>query len=115
MTLCSLLSLPSCCCNIPFIVKTQVDGTKLGPACAASLLTATDGGMCGLAKRVMPGLSCPVGILSTPATSALVHPEDAGLASYNINLCGSDKVGLGGLPRLEQHETEKALVGWWFA
>jgi len=57
------------------------------------MLSLTDHALAGVAKRAMPGLSLPVGILSSAATSALMHPEDAGLASFNINLCGNDKVG----------------------
>lgn len=76
-------------------VQDGVDRSRLGPACAGSLLTATDAGLAGRACRAMPGLSSTVGILSSAATSALLHPEDAGCASYNINLCGQDKVGGG--------------------
>ncbi len=54
----------------------------------------TDAGLAGRAHRAMMGLSCTAGILSSAATSAPLHPEDCGLASYNINLCGQDKVGL---------------------
>jgi hypothetical protein len=75
------------------LLQDHVDVSTLGPACAGSLLTATDGGLAGKVRRAMPGLSSTVGILSSVGTSALLHPEDAAFASYNINLCGQDKVG----------------------
>lgn len=92
--LASSMHLWLCCCLVLrcFLLQDGVDRTKLGPACAGSLLTATDAGLAGKARRAMPGLSSTVGILSSALTSALLHPEDSGFASFNVNLCGSGKV-----------------------
>jgi hypothetical protein len=79
--------------NVLFALQSETRLSELGPACAGSLLTFTDAGLAGKAQRVMAGLSSTTAILSSAATSALLHPEDCGFASYNINLCGQEKVG----------------------
>lgn len=84
-TVCCIPTAPSCWLQVP-------GGSQLGPGCVCSTLALTDHGLEGLAKKAMLGLSVSVGILSTAATSALAHPEDAGFAGFNINLCGTDKV-----------------------
>lgn len=48
--------------------------------------------MGGKLHRAFQGISTPQAIASSVCTSALAHPEDASIASYNIHLCGADKV-----------------------
>jgi hypothetical protein len=57
-------------------------------------MTLTDAGLGGRFGRLFPGISTSAGILSSVFTSALFHPEDAAMASFNVNLCGCDKVRL---------------------
>lgn len=87
---------------LPCAAHTQADsdGSALGPASAASLMTLTDAGLGGRFGRLFPGISTSAGILSSVLTSALFHPVDAAMASFNVNLCGCDKVWQGFARRL---------------
>lgn len=84
------------CAFAPFchLLATQEDAdrSKLGPGYAAILVSVTDAGLGGKLLRAFQGISTPQAIASSACTSALAHPEDAAVASYNIHLCGSDKV-----------------------
>jgi hypothetical protein len=75
-----------------FEPQEGADPSQLGPGYAAILVSATDAGLGGKLQRAMQGISTPQAIASSALTSALAHPEDAAIASFNINVCGSDKV-----------------------
>ena len=60
---------------------------------ATATLTFRDNGL-GRKHQFYPGISVPTGIMSTLFTSALVHYEDAELASVNYHFDGHPKVFL---------------------
>lgn len=68
------------------------DASQLGPGYVAILVSVTDAGLGGKLHRAFQGISTPQAIASSALTSALAHPEDAAVASFNLHVCGSDKV-----------------------